>query len=411
VATRDNSFKPYLLTAGHCIHSEDAARTLEVYWTYQTPSCAAPPPPGRETSEKSSLGAHLIASGAVENGDYSLVLLRDVPNDVTFSGWDAADPPGGTELAGIHHPVGSWKRISFGERVGDATNLVEDMMAPGNLYLQVQWDKGRVEHGSSGSPLFSAPGVIVGSLSYAPFSPNLTVCQITPFMAGYSRFSNTYRQVMDYLENLPAALVLPDRPGVSFTVSNHAAPPGQTVRLTTQSSGQIAFKLRADAPWIRLSAVTGTLSANAPAQVTIAADPSLLEQPGAYSSTVAIFSGAAPPQFINVTATVRVDQSNVAVSIAPNPVPQSGGRWSFQIRLLETGGAATRVTAMKLNGTDYSSSIQSWFGTDHIAASGAIVAALQAAGAFPRGDQYFEFWGIDDAGGQPWYRLATAAFQ
>ena len=36
IATRDNSFKPYLLTAGHCIHNEDAARTLEAYWTYQT---------------------------------------------------------------------------------------------------------------------------------------------------------------------------------------------------------------------------------------------------------------------------------------------------------------------------------------------------------------------------------------
>ena len=34
VATRDNSFKPYFLTAGHCIHSEAAARSVEAYWTY-----------------------------------------------------------------------------------------------------------------------------------------------------------------------------------------------------------------------------------------------------------------------------------------------------------------------------------------------------------------------------------------
>jgi len=43
VATRDNSFKPYLLTAGHCIHSEEAARTVEAYWTYQTSACGSAP--------------------------------------------------------------------------------------------------------------------------------------------------------------------------------------------------------------------------------------------------------------------------------------------------------------------------------------------------------------------------------
>ena len=40
ISTRDDSFKPYLLTAGHCIHSEDAARTIEAYWTYQTAPAA-----------------------------------------------------------------------------------------------------------------------------------------------------------------------------------------------------------------------------------------------------------------------------------------------------------------------------------------------------------------------------------
>jgi hypothetical protein len=54
VATRDNSMKPYLLTAGHCINSEAAARTVEVYWKYQTSACGATPPapepPSRATT-------------------------------------------------------------------------------------------------------------------------------------------------------------------------------------------------------------------------------------------------------------------------------------------------------------------------------------------------------------------------
>ena len=77
VATRDNSFKPYFLTAGHCIHSEEAARTIETFWTYQTSACSAPAP-SRSTSTKSSLGAHLVDFGRMGDGDYSLVLLKDV---------------------------------------------------------------------------------------------------------------------------------------------------------------------------------------------------------------------------------------------------------------------------------------------------------------------------------------------
>ena len=203
----------------------------------------------------------------------------------------------------------------------------------------------------------------------------------------------------------------PSKAELSFTIANHAAPAPQTVQLVTQSTGQVVYKLRADASWIKLSGITGSLSAKTPAAVTISLDPAQMAQAGQYSSTVTIFSGAAPPQFLRVSASVRVDQSNVAAGITPNPVARNGAEWSFQIRLLDTGGASTRVTAMKFNGADYSADIASWFGTDRIAANGAIVAPLRGAGVFPQGDQYFEFWGVDEASGQSWYRVATVMFQ
>jgi len=409
VATRDNSFKPYFLTAGHCIHSEDAARTIEAYWTFQTSTCGGAPPASRDTSAKSSVGGHLIDFGTIEQGDYSLVLLPNVPSGVTFSGWDVTDPPITTPLTGIHHPSGSWKRISFGERVADMPADVEGAIAPADKYLEVLWDKGRTEPGSSGSPAFSSPGVITGTLTYGPYSPDLSVCQIDPSITGYGRFSNAYQNLKDYLENLPAAEVMPDRAGLSFTVSPHATPPGQTFRLTTQSTGQITYKLRADATWIQLSTTTGTVSASTPATVTVTIDPSQFDQPQQYTSTVTILSGAAPPQFLNVTAVVLGPQSNVVETLTPNPVYQSGGQWSFTIQLAETAGVATQVTAMKINGTDYSSSIKSWFGTDHISGSVAISAPLQAPGSFPSGTQYFEFWGMDNVSGQRWYRVATVS--
>src|ERR1019366_3533214 len=332
-------------------------------------------------------------SGALANGDYSLVLLQDVPAGATFAGWDIADPPLTAALTGIHHPSGSWKRISFGERLNDRSTAVGGVSAPGDLFLQVQWDQGLLEHGSSGSPLFSAPGVVVGSASYADVLSDGTVCTINPSVSGYARFSHTYAQVHDYLENLPADLVTPAKATLSFTIANHAAPAAQSVQLVTQSTGQVVYKLRADASWIKLSGITGSLSAKTPATVTVSVDAAQLVQPGQYSSTVTILSAAAPPQYLQVTASVRVDQSNVVASITPNPVVQGGGQWSFQIRLAETAGASTRVTALKFDGADYSSKIAGWFGTDRIAASGAIVAPLHGTGVFPHGDRYFEFWG------------------
>ena len=411
VATRDNSFKPYFLTAGHCINNETAARTVEAYWTYQTSSCGATPPADRSSSSKSTGGAHLIASGGPDQGDFSLILLSSVPSGVTFAGWDTSDPPITSLVTGIHHPSGSWKRISFGERVSDATVDVGGSIAPGNLFLQVQWDRGRVEHGSSGSPLFSAPGVIVGSLSYGEVLSDGTVCAINPSVAGYSRFSNTYAHVSDYLENLPAAQVVPDHPALAFTVANRTAPAGQSIRLTTQTSGQVPYRLRSDASWISTSVSSGTVSANASSPVTITIDPAQLAQPGQYQGTVTILSSSAAPQFINVTATVKADQSNVTATISPNPIEQTGGQWSFQIRLAETAGVATRLTALKFNGADYTSSVAGWFGTTSIQANGSITAPLTGAGLFPAGDQYFEFWGVDEASGTPWYRVATVTFR
>jgi len=410
LATRDNSFKPYFLTAGHCINNEAAARTVQAYWNYQTDSCGGAVPTSRG-SLKSAVGSHLLYSAGFADGDFSLILLQDAPAGTTFAGWDTADPAVSSSLTGIHHPSGSWKRISFGERVADETNEVEGQSAVGDKFLQVEWAKGRVEHGSSGSPLFSAPGVVVGSLSYGPVLSDGTVCTINPSVAGYSRFSNIYPRVRDYLENLPADLITPAKPSVSFSMANRTAAAAQSVQLVTQATGNVTYKLRADANWIKLSSVTGSVSAKTPATISVSVDPTVLSQPGDYSSTVTIFSGAADPQFLRVTASVRIDQSNVSASIAPNPVVQSGNEWSFSIRLAETAGAATKLTAIKFNGSDYSSSIAAWFGTNRIPANGAIVAPLHGAGTFPRGDQYFEFWGVDEASGQSWYRVAKVTFQ
>jgi len=406
ISTRDNSFKPYLLTAGHCINNEAAARTLQVFWTYQTKSCGGPAP-YRSTSISSPAGAHLVDYGTIENGDYSLVLLQSIPSGVTFSGWDISDPPIGTALVGIHHPMGSWKRISFGQRVADQEVNVEGDDAPAAMYFHIQWNGGRTEPGSSGSPLFSSPGVITGTLTYGPYSPDLSACEITPAIDGYGRFSNAYPHLKTYLENLPTALVSPDRTSLSFSVAGHAAPTGQSFRLTTQDSSQITYKLRADAPWIQINSIAGTITSGSSAQIGVTIDPTKFDQPGQYTSTVTILSGAAAPQFVNISVTVTAPQSNVIESFTPGTVYQSAGQWSFQVTLAETGGVGTTVTSMKINGTDYSSNLASFFSGTHIPAKGSISAPLTAPSSFPSGQIYFEFSGVDDSTGAHWYRVAA----
>ncbi|HMD71354.1 MAG TPA: trypsin-like peptidase domain-containing protein, partial [Bryobacteraceae bacterium] len=415
VATRDNSMKPYLLTAGHCVNNEAVARTVEVYWKYQTSACGATPPATFKSGEASPQGAHLIGAGTIAQGDYSLLLLQSVPSDVTFSGWDTTDPQVSSLVTGVHHPLGSWKRISFGKRTGDETvKIVNESggfdTAPANLFLQIQYDQGRPQPGSSGSPAFTSPGVIVGTLTEGPESDVLTACEIVPFVVGYGRFSNTYQNLQAYFEDWPAATVAPAPASLNFSVVNKAAPAAQTVQLTSGTTGRVAFQIRPDALWIGASVASGQISAASPVAVKISVDPSQLPQPGQYAGTVTILAGSAAPQFINVTATVQAAQSNVSAVVAPATVVAANGVWSFTMQLTETGGAATSLTALKINGTDYSAYMAQWFGTNHLAALGTIQAPLQASGV-PGGPQYFEFWGVDDVSGQTWYRVASATFQ
>ncbi len=415
VATRDNSMKPYFLTAGHCVSTEDVARTVEVFWKYQTSSCGGFAPVSRYVGEMSPVGSHLIGAGTIAEGDYSLLLLPSVPADVTFAGWDTGDPEVTASVAGIHHPAGSWKRISFGERAGDVdAQIVDDAgvleTAPAALYLQIQYDQGRTQPGSSGSPLFSSPGVVVGTLTWGLESDELSVCEIQPFYSGYGRFSNAYNNLQAYFEDWPAATVTPAPASLNFSVVNKATPAAQTVQLTTGTASKIAFQARPDASWIGVSATGGQISASAPVALKISVDTSKLSLPGQYSGTVSVLAGSAAPQFINVSVTVQTQQSSVLAVVTPAVVVASNGVWSFQMKLAETAGVSTTVTALKIGGTDYSGYITQWFGTNHLAANGTIQASLRASGV-NGGPQYFEFWGVDDASGQTWYRVASATFQ
>ncbi len=410
VATRDNTFKPYLLTAGHCIHDEAAARSLQTFWAYESSGCNQGPPSGRGAL-KSSNGGHLLAWGDLPHGDYSLVLLPDVPPGVVFAGWDTTDPDLQAYVTGIHHPMGSYKRVSFGKTLPSLDVNVGDDRAPAELYTIVGYNKGITQPGSSGSPLFSGPGVVVGMLTYGPALPGEKLCLIGD-IGGYGKFSNAYPNLRDYLEDFPFSIVTPSTNSLAFTGLNHAITGAtvQTVTLSVPTDGTVSFRVSPDAGWLHVSAYSGDVSASTPFKFQVSVDPRYLVKSDTYTTTIAILSGAAPPQYINVRVDMRIETSNVTVSAIPSPVPRSGGVWSLKLHLEESNGTPTKLTELRIDAVDYTSSIVSWFGTDVIEASGSIEATISTSGLFAPVDKYFEFFGKDVASGQTWYRTLTVRF-
>ncbi len=414
VGTRNNSLKPYFLTANHCIGSEDVARTVETFWQFQTSQCRGARPTTRGTA-RSQVGANLLGSADLSGGDFALIRLRDVPPGVAYSGWDVGEPGLGSRFVAVHHPMGSHKRISFGRRVTDAGANVEGLSAPADLYYQTEFYEGITEPGSSGSPIFTSPGVLVGVLSYGLVAED--ICSLRQPRDGYGRFSAVYPALRDYLEDLPFTEVTPSPTSLSFQVRNGsiAGASSQTAAVNTQSATAVRFSWRPDAPWLRVTASAETTSSGTPGRLNVSIDPAAFKTAGSYNSVISVSNSASAPKFINVRVDVALDRSRVDASVTPNPVfeqePDStGARWFFQIRLREEAGVATRVDTFKVNGADYSAQIETLFGSSRIAASGSIQANLRAANLPAPSEQYFEVGGVDEGTGQRWYRTISASF-
>lgn len=414
VATRDDSFKPYLLTAAHCIHDEAAARSLQTYWAYETNSCGAPAPATKGTLNSSN-GGHLVQSGTFEQGDFSLVLLPDIPSGVVFNGWDLAEPKFGANVTGVHHPMGSYKRIAFGQTADSSDVVIGSSFLPAGLYTTVQYIRGITQPGSSGSPLFTAPGVVVGTLTYGPDLPGDVLC-LGNDVAGYGKFANTYGYLSSYLEDLPSAIVKPSTNSLHFTGLNGKIAGGaQVVRLSSGTQSQVQFKARADASWIEVSASSGAVSAASPVELQVKVNPRYLTRTDTYASTVTVLSGSAPPQYIQVHLDLTIQVSDVSISANPNPVPSvagpNGPEWTAKLKLEERNGVATTLIGLKIDAVDYSGSIDRWFGTDKIAAHGSLQAPISINGFLGSTNKYFEFFGRDVTSGKTWYRVLEVTFQ
>ena len=162
------SFIPFLLTAEHCVGDQESADTLQVRWLYRTTECGTK----RLDPEMrvGSGGAYFLAS--VPNQDISLLKLKDQRDGGNwFAGWDfdTSSITDGSEVHLFHHPLGQEQKFAKGSI--EATNIEltacgereKNCMLVRNA-IEVVWDEGASESGSSGAGLVS-DGRIVGVLS------------------------------------------------------------------------------------------------------------------------------------------------------------------------------------------------------------------------------------------------------
>ncbi len=183
---------PLVMTANHCLGSQAAAAPTVYVWFYRTDSCMGVVPDinGLPRSDGSRLVKRHVSS------DWNLVGLYEPPATGTYLGWNAGSWDDGP-ATGIHHPGGTFKRISIGSKVGDRN---QQFCGPNNqnCFNADVWDVsyllGFTQPGSSGSPVFSSFGVVRGTLSGGP-SDDCTVSR-------YGRFDLAFANLRYYLNDI-----------------------------------------------------------------------------------------------------------------------------------------------------------------------------------------------------------------
>ena len=204
--------KPYILTAHHCISSEDMAKRTTFVFGYEKSFCKGSTP----SVPIGIVGSSLVATK--KELDFTLV---EMSANVTkahrsyYAGWTAS-PTTPQVVTGIHHPQGKVKKISVendplgsGQFKDPKTDLICD---PDAHWIVRQWDEGITEQGSSGSPIFDATHRVVGTLT----GGGEAICSkpINDYFSKFSKQWSAYYSDVNFSESLKPWLD-PDKKGVT----------------------------------------------------------------------------------------------------------------------------------------------------------------------------------------------------
>ncbi|MEA1873555.1 MAG: T9SS type A sorting domain-containing protein [Bacteroidota bacterium] len=249
---------PYFLSAYHC--REDISETyLDSWLFYFNFEFSACNNSGIQPSSNTITGSSTVSEAELNGGsDMFLMELNTVPPasyEVVYNGWNRVNSPSSSGV-GIHHPYGDVKKIStYTSSLSSATYYGgAGSTGASSAHWKVYWSStdnghGVTEGGSSGSPIFNADGLIVGTLSGGSSS-----CDATSSPDLYGKFSyhwtsnggNTTEQLDPWLDpantgQTELGFYNPNNSGVeaSFTGSPVTINEGGTVQFSSTSTGQV----------------------------------------------------------------------------------------------------------------------------------------------------------------------------
>lgn len=189
---------PIFSTAAHCINTQSSATGMEAFWAFQTSTCNGTPPSINTVPR--TQGARLLKTHT--GSDWTLLgLFEDPPGSNFFLGWTTSTSWDlGSTGAAVHHPDGTFKRISFYQRtfgVGSGCGLTFTLWD-----TEISLGNGTIEGGSSGSAGLDSDNRIRGICACAetdgsgdwrcPSSSN-------PLWVGWGKISDAFPNIRWYL--------------------------------------------------------------------------------------------------------------------------------------------------------------------------------------------------------------------
>lgn len=250
IADKDSTSQiPYFLTANHCVSKAKDAKNLECYFQYWTASChgVCYDPVGVCPR---TLGADIVQGS--RSGDHTLLQLwEDPPAGSVFLGWTNqpvafAD---GTQLFRISHPSGMPQ--AYSQHVVDSQYIECSSLAIGE-FIYSQDIVGATEGGSSGSPVMTMSGQIVGQL-YGGCGYNINdVCDAEQNRTVDGAFAFYYNEVKPWLDPTPVGEIHVSSIVLSIKQKGPKADAIATVTIVDENNNPVEG-----------AAVTGTFSGDA----------------------------------------------------------------------------------------------------------------------------------------------------
>ncbi len=162
----NNDGTPYIITAGHCVNTEEVANSSIFYFNYLSPDCE-----NVDVEPSSVSGASLVAAGFHVRGgydtlDFALLRLSKTPPldyGVYYTGWNATNDEVESGYV-LHHPQGDIMKISINEDPVE-TESFESYFDKNTHWLVRDYEVGTSGEGSSGAGLLDHESRLIGTLT------------------------------------------------------------------------------------------------------------------------------------------------------------------------------------------------------------------------------------------------------